>query len=101
MALPEFSRDSGAHAIFESVTIAQFYHCKHASLYSCVACVTIYHFLYIYRHTFVHTTFPLEQWQVLQSSSHLAPSGVACPLTEHGFLVTVLNTTAALDICHK
>lgn len=50
----------------------------------------------MFGHTFVHSTFPLEQWQVLQSSSHLSPSGVTCPLTEQGLLVTVLNTIAAL-----
>lgn len=51
--------------------------------------------------TFVHTTFPLEQWQVLQSSSHFTPSGVMCPLTEQGFLVTELNITTVLEIYQK
>lgn len=54
--------------------------------------------LVLFRHTFVHTTFPLEQWQVLQSSSHLTPSGVTCPFTEQCFLVTVLNTTTDLEM---
>lgn len=48
--------------------------------------------LSLFKHTLVHTTFPFEQWQVLQSSSHLTPSAVTCPLTEHGFLVTAFKT---------
>lgn len=55
----------------------------------------------LFTHTFVHTTFPLEQWQVLQSSSHLTPSRVTCPLTEQGLLVTVLKATAVLEILQK
>lgn len=52
----------------------------------------------LFRHTFVHTTFPLEQWQVLQSSSHLTPSRVIRPLTEHGFLVTVKRNRSIRNI---
>ena len=53
--------------------------------------ITQMHLVGLFGRTLVHTTFPLTQWQVLQSSSHLSPSGVTCPLTEQGLLVTVLN----------
>lgn len=52
-------------------------------------------------HTSVHTTFPLKQWQVLQSSSHFAPSRVTCPLTEQDFLVTEVKASTALEFSHK
>lgn len=52
-------------------------------------------------HTSVHTTFPLKQWQVLQSSSHFAPSRVTCPLTEQDFLVTEWKASTALELSHK